>query len=659
MWLLGVRRIQKPMTRVLAGFLLLLGGCSSLKSSGRVPKQLTLDKVAIPPGIDHQKTHAIVQRHDEDIHIQSDGGAILTITELVTVLDKKGRDEGKLVVPYDKFLSIRYVNGSLYNSKGVQLNKLSTNDGQDFSAAQDFSLYEDNRLKYYELIGFQYPYTVRYEYQIKLGHLLNWPSWRPQDENEYVVESSYTVTSPKDFDYSYLEDNLNIKPDTSSSPDGEKVKKWVFRDHKAFELQELAPYYKVVPRIQFSAKKFTVESYPGSTQSWSNFGSWFYQLSKDGRDLPDALKARITSLLSGASSRIDSLHTLYSFLKKNTRYISVQLGIGGWKPFPASYVYDKGYGDCKALSNYMVAILQYYGFKAYPALIYSAIRNEPIDPDFPSNQFNHVIVYMPNNGHPIWLECTDPHMPFGQLGVYNANRYALVVTPRGGKLIRTPELFYKDNRENQFVDITIDSLGNSVINVDSKITGSSLEYVRDRAGIKSKDDQEKWLRNNVNVPEFTLNSYKLSGFDYEHNEGEVKYSLNSSAFVSKTGGRLFVPLNRLNHWYFSLGDNDEKRTQPVDLIFGFSETDTTVIHIPDSYVIESEPKPVVFEKKFGGFSAHIEKDGNRILYIRTIQLRKHYFSVDEYPGLKDFMEQISSFDKHVLVLNRRKVAAAG
>ncbi len=577
--------------------LLLSGGCSGLKNSGKAPKQLPLDEVAIPSNVDHQKTHAVVQRYDTDVRILPKGGAVMTVTRIVTVLDKDGRSEGQLILPYDKFVSVKYVNGALFNSMGREENEISTKDGQDFSATSDYSLYEDSRVKLYNLVDYQYPYTVEYKYQTETDNLLNWPSWLPQDENEYINESHYTLTRPRDFRYSYLEQNMDIKPDTATTQDGEKVTKWVFRDRSAYELQEMAPYYKVVPLIQFAARNFNIESYAGSTKNWSAFGSWFYHLSEDARTLPDPLKQKIHELLDGASTRTDSLHRLYHYLQNNTRYVSIQLGIGGWKPFPASYVFNKGYGDCKALSNYMVSILQYCGFKAYPALIYSDIQNDPIDPDFPSNQFNHVVVYMPNNGKPTWLECTDPHMPFGQLGMFNANRYALVVTAHGSKLIRTPSLSYKQNRENQYVDISVDSLGNSDIEVDSRITGNNQEYVRDRVGDQSKEEQEKWLRKNIHVPDFTLNSYELKGFDSGHIEGEVKYSLKSNTFVSKTGGRLFIPLNRLNRWYFSIDDNGEKRSQPVDLIFGFSETDTTVIHIPASYMIESEPKPIHFDKE--------------------------------------------------------------
>lgn len=635
---------------------LIFGGCTTLKSSGDIPRQLPPDESVIPSGDNLHETHAIVQQYDTDVHIRPKGGAIISVKRIVTVLDKKGRSEGQLVLPYDKFISVKYVRGALYNSLGVRENQISTNDGGDYGAT-DYDLYDDYRVKYYKLVDYQYPYTVMYQYEIRIDNLLRWPLWHPQDENEYINESHYNLTSPNGFTYSYLEQNMKIKPDTTTTPDGEKLTDWVIRDRPAYKLQDMAPYYKVVPVIQFTAKKFAVGSYAGSFRSWRSFGLWYHRLSDDAKVLPDPLKQKIHQLLSGATTRVDSLRRLYQYLQQNTRYVSIQLGIGGWKPFPATYVYNKGYGDCKALSNYMVAILRYCGFEAYPALVYGGIQKRPVNPDFPSNQFNHVIVYVPNHGNPIWLECTDSHIPFGQLGMFTANRYALVVTEHGGKLVHTPALSYKQNREVQHVDISVDSLGNSVIDVDSRIWGNLQEYVRDRVGVKSSDEQQKWLRKNVHVSDFTLNSYRLSGFDSNHEEGEVRYNLSSDTFASKTGDRLFIPLNRLNRWHYSIEDDlDQKRTQPVDLIFGFSETDTTVIHVPDSYSVESEPKPIHFEKKFGGFSSHIEKDGNRVLYIRTLQLRKHYYSVKEYPELKDFMEHLSTFDKHMLVLNKRKVA---
>ncbi len=90
----------------------------------------------------------------------------------------------------------------------------------------------------------------------------------------------------------------------------------------------------------------------------------------NGRDvLPDATKRKIRDITKDLKTIEEKARALYAYLQGKTRYVNIQLGIGGLQPFDATTVDQTGYGDCKALSNYMVAMLKEAGVKGYYSTI--------------------------------------------------------------------------------------------------------------------------------------------------------------------------------------------------------------------------------------------------------------------------------------------------
>ena len=152
------------------------------------------------------------------------------------------------------------------------------------------------------------------------------------------------------------------------------------------------------------------------------------------------------------------------------------MGIGGWKPFPARYVFNNSYGDCKALTNYMLAALEYVGITANAVLI-NATSSRPLIEEFSGNQFNHVILRVVlDNGEEIWLECTSKYLPPNNLGD-GYSKKALLVSKDGGEIVSTPEFTYMDNAQISTYEMVIDEEGSALIGGELTYSGANQSRV--------------------------------------------------------------------------------------------------------------------------------------------------------------------------------------
>ena len=123
--------------------------------------------------------------------------------------------------------------------------------------------------------------------------------------------------------------------------------------------------------------------YKGSMNTWNDYAKFYGSLQKGPGDiLPDETKQKVHELIRDIKDPETNVAVLYNYLQQNTHYVGIQLGIGGWQTYDASYVATKKYGDCKALSNFMVSLLKEAGIKGHAVVIEAGKEEKDFVTDF-------------------------------------------------------------------------------------------------------------------------------------------------------------------------------------------------------------------------------------------------------------------------------------
>ncbi len=357
---------------------------------------------------------AVLRVEELRFEIISTKEAVQNYHYAITILNENGEKWAEFIEYYDKLREVSSVQGNLYDASGNPLKKIKTKDLQDMSGMDNNSLMDDNRIKRHNFYYKVYPYTIEYDVEIRYRYTLFFPKWIPQGGERLSVEKSQvSIVCPEDYIFRYKAFQYQGDP-VISTDKGKRSSTWAVNNMPGIIREPYQPpLHELTTVVIFGPTEFQVGEYKGNMQSWQDFGKFIYTLKQGRDDLPDNVKLKIHQLVEGIADEKKKIQVLYEYLQKNTRYISIQLGIGGWQPFDAKFVAAKSYGDCKALTNYMSGILKEAGIKSHYTLVRAGEYANYITEDFPSQQFNHVILCVPLNSDTVWLECTSQTTPAG------------------------------------------------------------------------------------------------------------------------------------------------------------------------------------------------------------------------------------------------------
>ena len=601
---------------------------------------------------DSLRTNAdmVVREENIKLTIKDKNTAWLDVHQVLTILNEQAKKYLSFQQYSDKFQVLDDAEIKVYDLPG---NKKNTYSKKEMTTGKyGNELVPDGKITYFEVNAPSYPITVEFNYSIKFKGIFGLPGYDMQSPWQAVQHSVFEVEVPADLGVRYKLVNTSQKPQLKQ--DGSKdVYTWELKNVKAYKLEKHSgSAYAYEPTVLLGPTKFQLDDYDGDMTNWKNFGAWIDNLYAKTTGLPDDKKIFYREMVKNATTDREKAAILYNYMQNNMRYVSIQLGIGGLRPFPASFVDDKKYGDCKALSNYLKSALDAVGVKSNLLIIQGSTSPREVYEDFSANYFNHVILCIPQQKDTIWLECTSTTLPFAQLGPFTENRKAMMVTSDGGVLVNTPVSNYKNNTESIHTIIEVDEEGGAKVNMHYILLGDGRDNLLMYFHDLKEDEKRKYFISDMEWKQpdiFEMRNSKNKDNPYlvwANMEYEKIYSFNA-------GSKLFFE-TRLYPIFDEEIPEYEKRMRDYYFTSPYQSFDTTVYKFPAAYTLENLPKNKSVSFPFAEYSCRYTWDAasHTLSSYAMLQIKDRIIKAADYIKLVDFKKQVMADMNEKIVMKK-------
>jgi len=591
--------------------------------------------------------NAVVRYASKQIIINDYDDMVIKTKRIVTIYGKKGVKHAKAYEHYSDDTKIKNIEVKIFDSTGEEIKKVKKNDFTDESAVSGGTLYSDSRVKYYDYKPINYPYTIEFISEVKHNSTAFIPQWRPLNGYYLGIQyAEYEIQNSSEIPLRLKKKNLENKNVVELSEHHFKIENLLCVQREAYS-PSLTTF---APIIKPALTKFNMSGVKGVNKNWQDFGKWVYGALLTGTDqLPQTAIDDVKALTNGVDDKIERAKLVYKFMQDKTRYISVQIGIGGWKPMLANDVNNLGYGDCKGLTNYTKALLEVVDVPSYYTLVYGSSNLLDIDTEFSSAQGNHAILCVPTDNELVFLECTSQTNPFGFTAGFTDDRDVLLVKPEGGEIVHTKIYEADDSVQHTNATIIMDATGSFAANI--KITTTGYQYNLHQ-GIENQPerDQQLYYKNYWD----NINNIAIENISIANDKENIIYSedikLSATNYASKSGSRLIFQPNMFNP-VANIPPRYSDRKLEFKIDRSFKDTDEFIIQLPKGFKVEAMTEAKEVKTKFGSYSFKLESiDAHTLKYTRTYVLLKGNYEKEEYKAFRNFRKQIVKHDKSKVVL---------
>jgi hypothetical protein len=601
---------------------------------------------------------AVVLQDEQVVTIGEDGRITTTTTYAVRVLVRAGRAFAQAAEFYQTDSGkVKEIRAWLIRD-GVAVKKFGKDEVID-QAADLNDVYNESRVKMIDASDFADAGSV-FGYQVvtESRAFFNQDVWTFQSRLPTLV-SRYTVNLPVGWRASSVTFNHSqkVEPTVQGS-----AYTWELRNLPPIDPEPMSPSVtNLAPRIAVTySPASTAPSSSKTFDSWTDVSKWYTELSDPQVTLDDAIAGKARDLTSNAKTELEKIRAIARYVQ-DVQYISIQIGMGRYRPHTATDVFAKSYGDCKDKANLMRTMLKAVKITSYPVLIFSGdptyVREEWPSP----TQFNHAIIAVavgketnvptviehPKLGRLLIFDATDDNTIVGDLPFYEQGSFALVAAGDQGSLVRMPTTPPEANRMERQADVVLTRDGSITAKVKERSQGQAAVSERGIFRTLSRSDYTKAIETWITTGATSARISKVEPVD-DRLEGrfalDVDFTAERYAQVMQDRLLIFKPaiVSRLE----ALSLTRASRKAPV-VLKSRAFTESVRVQLPEGFEVDEVPDA------FGNYTATYEVKAGQLLFTRTLSMRAMTIPADQYSAVRSFFERIRATEQAPVVLAKK------
>jgi Flp pilus assembly protein TadD len=588
---------------------------------------------------------AVVLLDRRVVRVHGNGLAQTFAQRLVAIRTEHGAEENKELdvryTPGSEDVEIREARVFRPSGPGGALEVLEAADRDDVDLSEPwYGLYYDNRA---EVVRFE---GLRAGDVLEVQYLVEDVSAENQMADYFGDLQAIAETVPKRL-WEYTLIAPKSRPIYSNTPRAPGLSREVKEsgDERvySFSARDVAPIdaEPAMPGLTEVAPYLHVSTYA----SWDDVGAWYWRLVAEQLQGDEELTRAARAVVKPGDDERARVRAIHGLVVGGTRYVGLEFGIHGFKPYKVTQVLERRFGDCKDKASLLVAMLREVGVDAELVLVRTrrggALDREPAS----LAPFDHAIAYVPKLD--LYLDGTAEFSGTAELPSQDQGVMVLRVGPRGARLAETPVLPSTENRVERRWRVELAADGDARVDEELRIRGQAAADWREHyqtPGERRERYGRVWEERN---PGARLVSLDMPGIE----DREAPVVVRSVAAVTRLGmpagtdarSGVTLPIAVREADFARSYARLSTRKQDLVLAYPWQHDEEIVYKLPAGWALRAGGGERKLEGPFGRVTVDVAAEPGGLVRVHTfLDVLRYRVAPGEYAAFRAFLGDIDA-----------------